>query len=119
MIQKQTSGPSLVGGNTLLAAQLQQQLLGLAIGGSNGRSMGLGNGSMGNSSNSPELSGDLGSMQLSGLDGYGQDGMLPQAVLQQQAVAALSASPGTGASIYIKGMPEDADKLWLYEKFAR
>lgn len=24
-----------------------------------------------------------------------------------------------GCSIYIKGMPEDADKLWLYEKFSR
>ena len=26
---------------------------------------------------------------------------------------------GQGCSIYIKGMPEDADKLWLYEKFSR
>lgn len=26
---------------------------------------------------------------------------------------------GAGCSIYIKGMPEDADKLWLYEKFSR
>ena len=24
-----------------------------------------------------------------------------------------------GCSIYIKGLPEDADKLWLYEKFSR
>lgn len=28
-------------------------------------------------------------------------------------------NPNQGSSIYIKGLPEDADKLWLYEKFAR
>lgn len=28
-------------------------------------------------------------------------------------------NPPQGCSLYIKGMPEDADKLWLYEKFAR
>jgi hypothetical protein len=26
---------------------------------------------------------------------------------------------GGGSSIYIKGLPENADKLWLYEKFSR
>jgi RNA recognition motif-containing protein len=31
----------------------------------------------------------------------------------------MSRSSGHGCSIYIKGMPEDADKLWLYEKFSR
>ena len=47
-------------------------------------------------------------------DSAGSGGMLPAAAaLQQQAAA------GAGASVYIKGMPEDADKLWLYEKFAR
>lgn len=37
------------------------------------------------------------------------------------ASAAPPARPhgGAGCSIYIKGMPEDADKLWLYEKFSR
>lgn len=44
---------------------------------------------------------------------------------QQQAAGVLGnggnggASSATAASIYIKGMPDDADKLWLYEKFAR
>ena len=71
---------------------------------------------------SPELStGELPNM-LS-LEGY-QDSassLPPAAMLQQQqaAAAAAMAAPGSGASIYIKGMPEDADKLWLYEKFAR
>jgi RNA recognition motif-containing protein len=31
----------------------------------------------------------------------------------------LNRPSGQGCSIYIKGMPEDADKLWLYEKFSR
>ena len=46
-------------------------------------------------------------------------GLPAAAVLHQQAALAAAAAPGGGASIYIKGMPEDADKLWLYEKFAR
>lgn len=55
------------------------------------------------------------------LDSF-QDGSLApaaSAVLQQQAALAAQGGSTTGASIYIKGMPEDADKLWLYEKFAR
>lgn len=67
---------------------------------------------------SPDLPpGDLASPLLHAMDGYQGDGMLPQAaVLQQQSGlggGGSGAGGGTGASIYIKGMPEDADKLWL------
>jgi hypothetical protein len=66
---------------------------------------------------SPDLSADLPAV-LSPLDGYsdssGSGGLPSAAVLQQQAALVSS-----GASIYIKGMPEGADKLWLFEKFAR
>lgn len=67
---------------------------------------------------SPQRSEDLGMPGLS-VDSYGE---LPgaAAVLQPSALPAVSAaSGGAAASLYIKGMPEDADKLWLYEKFAR
>ena len=101
------------------------------MGGSN-QSMSVPSGSMAGSS--PELSADLPSM-LGSLDGssYADGGSgngagLPPAatMLQQQAAMAAaaaatasSAASVTGASIYIKGMPEESDKLWLYEKFAR
>ena len=64
---------------------------------------------------SPQRSEELSPMPLP-MDGYAD---LPAAaVLQQQA--GLAGLPANGAaSLYIKGMPEDADKLWLYEKFAR
>lgn len=39
--------------------------------------------------------------------------------LQPGAIAPSNGHQGRGCSIYIKGMPEDADKLWMYEKFAR
>ena len=46
---------------------------------------------------------------------------LPAAGAMPGGGAASAARPhgGHGCSIYIKGMPEDADKLWLYEKFSR
>ncbi|KAL4430958.1 hypothetical protein ABPG75_006214 [Micractinium tetrahymenae] len=128
LMHKQATGAGLLGGNPLLAAQLQQQLLGLAINGGNNRSMTLPtSNSISSMGNSPDLSSDLTSTMLSPLDGYqdstGSSGLPAAAVLAQQAAAAAAAAgpgnPGVGASIYIKGMPEDADKLWLYEKFAR
>jgi hypothetical protein len=100
------------------------------MGGSN-QSMSVPSGSMAGSS--PELSADLPSM-LGSLDGSsytdgngsGSGGGLPPAtaMLQQQAAMAAAATAAsaasiTGASIYLKGMPEESDKLWLYEKFAR
>ena len=96
-----------------------------AMGGSN-QSMSVPSSSMAGSS--PELSADLPAL-LGSLDGGGGgyadgggngSGLPPAAILQQQAaMAAAAAASATGASIYIKGMPEEADKLWLYEKFAR
>lgn len=85
-----------------------------AINGSS-RSAGL-SGSLG--AGSPQRSEDLGMSSLA-VDSYGD---LPgaAAVLQSPALPQVSAaSTGGAASLYIKGMPEDADKLWLYEKFAR
>lgn len=80
--------------------------------------------SIGSLGNSPELSSDLPSSVLSPLDSYqdstGSSGLPAAAALAQHAAtAAPASSPGVGASIYIRGMPEDSDKLWLYEKFAR
>ncbi len=79
--------------------------------------------SIGSLGNSPELSSDLPSAMLSSLDysdSSGSGGLPSAASLAQQAAsAAASGGAGIGASIYIKGMPEDSDKLWLYEKFAR
>lgn len=114
MIQKQatTAGIPGFGNGSLLAAQLQQQLLGLTL---NGGHHGMGS-SMGGS---PDLSVELTS-PIPLMDGFkDSNGVLPQGVLQQQATAAALAGSTGGASIYIKGMPEDSDKLWLYEKFAR
>ena len=55
-------------------------------------------------------------LSIEGFTDSSGGGMLPSAAsLQQQQAAAA----GAGASVYIKGMPEDADKLWLYEKFSR
>jgi RNA recognition motif-containing protein len=115
LLHKQAAGMGLLVGNSnLLAAQLQQQLLGLAINGSS-RSAGLSS-SIG--AGSPQRSEDLGMSGMS-IEGYGD---LPgaAAVLQSPALSQMpAASTGGAASLYIKGMPEDADKLWLYEKFAR
>lgn len=85
-----------------------------AINGSS-RSTGL-SGSLG--AGSPQRSEDLGMSSLA-VDSYG-DLPAAAAVLQSPALPQVSAaSAGGAASLYIKGMPEDADKLWLYEKFAR
>lgn len=110
-MQKQGPGGAVFGNGSMLAAQLQQQLLGMTLSG-HGRA---GPGSLGGS---PELSSaDMASPLNPLLDGgYPDGGMLPSGLLQQQAGAL---GGGSGASIYIKGMPEDADKLWLFEKFAR
>lgn len=108
LVQKQT--PSIFAPNNLLAAQLQQQLLGLAINGNGGHM------SAGTLTSSPDLSGDLPSVLLDSFqDGSGS---LCSTSFQQQAMLG-GAAPSSAASIYIKGMPETADKLWLYEKFAR
>lgn len=72
--------------------------------------------SAGTLTSSPDLSGDLPSVLLDSFqDGSGS---LCSTSFQQQAMLG-GAAPSSAASIYIKGMPETADKLWLYEKFAR
>lgn len=87
---------------------------------SGGRQLQLPNGVTG----SPDLPGDLPTM-LS-MDGFSDSsGSLTTA--SSTVLAPLppvlgpshGAGPGGASSLYIKGMPEDADKLWLYEKFAR
>lgn len=87
-----------------------------AINGSS-RSVGL-SGSLG--AGSPNRSEDLG---MSGLAVDGYSDLSAATVLQtpalQGAPQMAAASGSAAASLYIKGMPEDADKLWLYEKFAR
>jgi hypothetical protein len=119
-MQKQASSTSsLLGTNTLLAAQLQQQLLGLAMS-SSGRQLQLSSGITG----SPDLPGDLPTMlSMDGFsDSSGSLTTASSAVLGQQPPVLgppHGVGPGGASSLYIKGMPEDADKLWLYEKFAR
>lgn len=86
-----------------------------AINGSS-RSVGL-SGSLG--AGSPNRSEDLG---MSGLAVDGYSDLSAATVLQTptlQGAPQMVAASGNAASLYIKGMPEDADKLWLYEKFAR
>jgi hypothetical protein len=161
LMQKQASSTSsLLGTNTLLAAQLQQQLLGLVSVGpcvraggsistnvpglgllgwlsqqlpvdplpppalqamsSSGRQLQLSSGITG----SPDLPGDLPTMlSMDGFsDSSGSLTTASSAVLGQQPPVLgppHGVGPGGASSLYIKGMPEDADKLWLYEKFAR
>jgi len=51
--------------------------------------------------------------------GMPEDGWIADALPKLPGVRGQSTSTNGGSSIYIKGLPEDADKLWLYEKFSR